>query len=209
MSGPARPPKPEAIQSTTYITGEEVKAQRQVPSRESDPPEFDLDFLKDLSVQDLHALLADSALLDAIYESQHPQAGQLAQIVSKQEREEKDARDRVTALRQEAFEKKLECEQSLIETKELEKEWEEVERNMYASLKPFSSSALFSELKSATTESEKLSESLEASFINQNSANQNEGVQDFIKEYRSARKLYHLRNERLARWKEGRVGGFR
>lgn len=206
VGGPARPPKPEAIQSIPQRTS----PQRQpAVSQIGNLPRLNPAFLDELSEEDLSQLLNSPELLDAVLQAHHPSPAQNIKLLAGLEQELQEATSRVSKLRQQTVEKRLEVENSLIETKDLENEWEAAELNMYASLKPFSSSALFTRLKAYSLESEKLAEFLESSFLGETPSDQTEGVQDFIKEYRSARKTFHLRNERLARWKDGRVGGFR
>jgi hypothetical protein len=86
------------------------------------------------------------------------------------------------------------------------REWMEVEGEMYRAIQPFSMPALQANLDYATSEAESLSETLAASFLDGHDMTSDAGVNEFIRNYRKERKTYHLRHERLQRWKEERVG---
>ncbi|KAA8914582.1 hypothetical protein TRICI_002870 [Trichomonascus ciferrii] len=86
------------------------------------------------------------------------------------------------------------------------REWMEVESEMYRAIQPFSMPALQANLDYATSEAESLSETLAASFLDGHDITSDAGVNEFIRNYRKERKTYHLRHERLQRWKEERVG---
>lgn len=86
------------------------------------------------------------------------------------------------------------------------REWMEVEGEMYRAIQPFSMPALQANLDYATSEAESLSETLAASFLDGHDITSDAGVNEFIRNYRKERKTYHLRHERLQRWKEERVG---
>lgn len=205
---PARPPKPEAIRSANQST--RVRTQSPVKATDSRPPPVvNPAFFDGRNSEELHALLNDTKLQNALYLSQCPVPAQYAEVLSGLEDEELTTRGRIEALRPNVLEKRFEVENSLIKTRELEKEWENVQRTMYAVLKPSSSEALYNRLQTAVVESEKTSDSLAASFLESQQKDSSDAVTDFIKEYRQARKTFHLRSERLARMKEGRVGGLR
>jgi ESCRT-I complex subunit VPS37 len=89
----------------------------------------------------------------------------------------------------------------------LEREWVQIEGEMYRTIQPFSLPALQSRLEYAANEAESLSEILAASFLEGASSINGDGenVTEFIRNYRRERKMYHLRKERLERWKEERV----
>lgn len=170
---------------------------------------MDPHILADRSEEELQSLLDDPDLLTALYEAKHPLPQKHLQVLQDMERQHEQVLARIQSLRPSVFEQRQKVENSLIQTKRVERDWEQTELQMYASLKPYSSQALFSNLQAAVSDSEKISETVAASFLETGSTAQNEGVQDFIKDYKTVRKTFHLRDERLARWKDGRVGGFR
>jgi hypothetical protein len=92
--------------------------------------------------------------------------------------------------------------EKLNNAKSLEKEWINQENEMYRSLQPFSLPALQTRLDIATNEAESVSDTLVNSFLEDSN---NSNVGDFVKNYRKERKSFHLRKERLERWKEERV----
>lgn len=99
------------------------------------------------------------------------------------------------------------AERRLLDTRAVERQWRDKEKDMYRALQPFSSPALYTRLVNAVAEAEALSEALADSFVD--GAEGGGDVAEFVKEYRGIRKTFHLRKERKERWDEGRVGGWR
>jgi len=171
-------------------------------------PSFPLDFLTAIdglvSRDDLQYLLHSPELLNALFTATHPSADtttatltaalsrnvELAQHLSVQEHQ-------LIALRETT-------QQKLAEAKTLERRWREKEKEMYQALQPFSSPALHARLVNATNEAEQTGDAMLESFLEQGG-----DVESFIRGYREVRKLAALRNERMGRWDEGRVGGWR
>ncbi|KAK9378824.1 uncharacterized protein V2V93DRAFT_375141 [Kockiozyma suomiensis] len=75
---------------------------------------------------------------------------------------------------------------------------------MYSALQPYAASSLKARLAAATSEAEQVSEALAGSFLDTNARGD---VGQFVREYRQVRRIFHLRKERMERWKEERVGG--
>lgn len=119
--------------------------------------------------------------------------------------------DRAKALQEEISSlgpERQRAQQILAAAQSLEREWVDVEAEMYRSIQPFSLAALQQKLDYAINESESLSETLGASFLEGTTVKKDAeagGVAEFLKSYRAERKLYHLRKERQARWREERV----
>ncbi|CCG84251.1 protein of unknown function [Taphrina deformans PYCC 5710] len=208
MASPARPPKPGGIQHTSRPSDVVPLSPKPLPTS-SVVPEVDDAFFQGRSLSELNAILENPQLLEAIYWAKHPLPIQYTQVLAEIEDEQQKLRIDLEKLSPEVLEKKFEAENSLIKTKHLQDEWEAVERSMYSALKPYTSDALYTRLQAAVSDSEKLSDSLVSSFLDAGPSPLNDDIHDFIKEYRQTRKIHHLRSERLARWKDGRVGGFR
>lgn len=208
MPIPALPPKPEAILHAGRLRSDTPDSQR-LAAKPSATPRFDDSFLDGCSEDELQVLLHDPDLLEALFLARHPHPVQYAQVLEDTERKQAELRAHVEALRPEVLEKRFEVENALMKMKALERDWEDTERQMYNSMKPMSPVALQARLQAAVTDSQAMSDSMLTSFLDFGSAPNNDNIQDFIKDYRQVRKLYHLRSARLARLKEGRISGFR
>lgn len=104
--------------------------------------------------------------------------------------------------------KRQQAQQSLGRSQSLEQDWVDLEAQMYRAIQPFSLSGLQQKLDIAIHESDRLSETLASSFLDTTSKQEAEtsgSIAEFLKNYRSERKLYHLRKERQARWREERI----
>jgi Modifier of rudimentary (Mod(r)) protein len=104
--------------------------------------------------------------------------------------------------------KRQKAQQTLATAQGLEREWVDLESQMYRSIQPFSLAGLQQRLDQAINESERLSETLASSFLDTTSKQESETsgrLAEFLKNYRSERKLFHIRKERQVRWREERV----
>jgi hypothetical protein len=125
--------------------------------------------------------------------------------------------ERILSRQDEIHQARKAAEEKLAEAKDLEKQWQAKQAEMDQALKvltlsaewnwrqPFSPPALYSKLETLTTESELLSETLATSFLE----GEDGDVSDFIREYRTLRKQYHVRRERKEKWQHGQVAGWR
>lgn len=95
----------------------------------------------------------------------------------------------------------------LLPLQRLVSEWESKEVEMYSSLKKFGSESIYSLLNDSVFESKKLTNSISQSFIQDVKEHDESSIQHFIRSYRSERKLYYLRSEKLHRFNEDRIGG--
>jgi len=102
---------------------------------------------------------------------------------------------------------KQDINQKLLRHQGLAKQWEDTEIKMYSALKKFGPENMYSLLSSSVRESKKLTNSISQSFIQDVEEHDESSVQSFIKNYRNERKLYYLRNEKLHRFNEDRIGG--
>lgn len=100
----------------------------------------------------------------------------------------------------------------LLSTHALEWQWRARQGEVDRALAPFAPASLYQRLAQGVGEHEAVCMALEESFL------EGEGhgglvtereVGDWVRRYREAKKLYYLRQERKARWDEGRVGGWR
>jgi hypothetical protein len=92
----------------------------------------------------------------------------------------------------------------------LERQWRQKQAEMDRALSPFSPSSLYQRLASSVQEQEGVCAALEESFLEGDGEMASEReVQEWVRRYREAKKLYYERRERKERWDEGRLGGWR
>ncbi|KAF8476906.1 hypothetical protein BDZ91DRAFT_843652 [Kalaharituber pfeilii] len=183
----------------------------QMLSPPSDNPLFVPPMLASKSLEDLQYLLHSPELMNALFTSTHPTSDQCSAAVSDALTQNINLATRLQALERNLIHLREHAERKLLEAKAMERSWREKEKEMYVALQPFSPPALYNRLMSAVAEADSMSEALEASFLEERGTGK-EGAKDigeFVKEYRTMRKTYHLRKERKERWDEGRIGGWR
>jgi hypothetical protein len=112
----------------------------------------------------------------------------------------------LTALERALVSQREATQKILTDAKAHERRWRDKEKEMYQALQPFSSPALYARLSNAIAEAEATSEAMVESFLDDGGA---DGVESWVKSYREIRKLTALRRERMGRWDEGRVVGWR
>jgi chromosome segregation ATPase len=159
----------------------------------------------DHRTQAITELAQSPELLRALYEST-----QQSETLYRQQKELAHKNiERARKLTQELHDldiRRHEVQEKVNSVKEKERQWEETESEMYRAIQPWSLPALHSKLNHITSESEALSETLASSFLDsRGGAADPDTVAEFLREYRKARKAFHLRREWLARWNEERV----
>lgn len=112
----------------------------------------------------------------------------------------------------------------LLSAHALDRQWRAKQVDMDTALTPFGPTALYIRLAQAVQEQEMLCTAMEESFLEgegtpRSGNNGDDGTGgglateretlDWVRRYREARRLYHLRQERKERWNERRVGGWR
>lgn len=160
------------------------------------------------SREDLEYLLHSPQLLDALFTNTHPASAQSLHALSDSLQRNADLAARLVALEPHLSVSREAAERSLLEARKLERAWRDREKEMYQSLQPFSSPALYSRLVNAVGDAEAVAEAMAESFLEEGGGDGRD-VGEFVREYRGLRKSYHLRKERKERWDEGRVGGWR
>lgn len=98
----------------------------------------------------------------------------------------------------------------LLATHALERQWRQKQSEMDRALSPFSPSSLYQRLSQGVQEQEMVCQALEVSFLDGDGGLASEReINEWVKRYRDAKKVYYSRRERKERWDEGRVGGWR
>ncbi|KAI5801634.1 hypothetical protein DFH27DRAFT_610981 [Peziza echinospora] len=225
--GPPLPPKPisDGDNSRTATPAPSSQSQPYPPPpggggggaqiAQLTPPSPDSLFIPSLlstkSVDDLQFLAHSPDLLSALFTATHPLSTQSTTLLTSALTQNIHLASRVQSLDHSLNQLRSDTERRLLEAKSLERSWRDKEKEMYVALQPFSPPALYNRLMSAVGEAESLSEALEASFLEERGESGGGGrdVGEFIREYRTMRKVYHLRRERKERWDEGRIGGWR
>ncbi|KAK9469107.1 hypothetical protein V1512DRAFT_258611 [Lipomyces arxii] len=162
---------------------------------------------------ELAALLQDDDTLNALFQATHPASLQHVATVANLTDQIKTTTDMILSKEPELTEARTRTEADLAAAKEKEKEWRTMEKEMRDTMAPYSSASLHARLGAATVEAEHVSEALAGSFLDTGHPSHSGdyalpgGVDQFVREYRRVRKIYHLRKERLERWNEDRVGG--
>ncbi|RPB08883.1 hypothetical protein P167DRAFT_567593 [Morchella conica CCBAS932] len=138
----------------------------------------------------------------------HPHAQQHEATLTAALHRNADLAARLSALEPRLHTARDGAERALLDARMKEREWRAREKEMYQSLQPFSSPALYSRLVNAVADAEAVAEAMAESFLEEGGGDGRD-VGEFVREYRALRKTYHLRRERKERWDEGRVGGWR
>ncbi|KAK7205341.1 hypothetical protein BZA70DRAFT_277874 [Myxozyma melibiosi] len=165
--------------------------------------------LKDKSRGDLAQLLEDDAVLTAYFEATHPASVSHREAVETLAGKIAASGTRINAKEETLSSRRTTVEKQLREAQKQDDVWHAREKEMYAALQPYSSSGLKARLSAATAEAEQVSEALAGSFLDMSGSSSRGGLDagQFVRDYRQVRKIFHLRKERLERWKEERVGG--
>ncbi|KAK7048453.1 vacuolar protein-sorting-associated protein 37 1 [Favolaschia claudopus] len=171
--------------------------------------------LADLSREDLEDLLNDPVYFQAIfhslsrvkamYESQAELGMANESIASKHNLELQEPLYRLRAETQEAFD----------DAKNLEARWKDVERTQREVYQRFSPQFLLMRLKHSKTAQDDASEALASAFIRQssdtgaggtpNGSTTGKEIDDFVREFKDMRKIYHKRVIWEDRWSSGLV----
>jgi hypothetical protein len=103
--------------------------------------------------------------------------------------------------------KKQQTQSRLDQIQQLTKEWEDQQKQMHEALQRFRAENIHSLLQRSVLESQKLSDSIQLTFVSHVEQHDEQSIQAFIKTYKQERKLYYLRHEKLQRYQESRIGG--
>ncbi|KAF7365107.1 Vacuolar protein-sorting-associated protein 37 1 [Mycena venus] len=170
--------------------------------------------LADLSREDLEDLLNDPVYFQAIFHSlsrvkamyqSQAELGMANESIAKHNFELQEPLYRLRTETQEAFD----------DAKNLEARWKDVEREQREVYQRFSPQFLLMRLKHSKTAQDDASEALASAFVQQSSTsdygagtpNGNAGkeIDDFVREFKDMRKIYHKRVIWEDRWSSGLV----
>lgn len=183
--------------------------------------------LQDKSRQDLADILGDPSMLQALTVSPatiHPSLAQTQDALVTVLADNITLAQHLTELETRLTHQRASAQAQLLSAHALDRQWRSKQADMDNALAPFSPAALYARLTQALQEQEMLCAAMEESFL------EGEGTQgitgngddgsagglateretlDWVRRYREAKRLYHLREERKERWNERRVGGWR
>ncbi|GAA5941142.1 hypothetical protein JCM10213_001728 [Rhodosporidiobolus nylandii] len=198
------PPPPDPHFSTLSQPPPSSSSSAFASSSRPDPPINDAlarDFpeVAQLPREDLQLLLEDPAYLDAYFNTM-PQALQLHQEVEAKMRENIELAEKSEAMKPDLERLREDTARLFNEANELKVRWAYLDEAQREAYKRFSQPAQLARCRAATTQQERLSDSLVASFLS------GEGDDEsFVKQYRDVRKVFHKREVGLRKWEEGKV----
>ncbi|EEH21041.1 hypothetical protein PABG_03272 [Paracoccidioides brasiliensis Pb03] len=186
------------------------------PTTLPQPPDIDdgwiPDSLKDKSTTDLHAILENSTLLQALsttHVSYPATQAHLTTVLASN----KQLANHLLSLESHLHSLRDSTESLLLQHQSLELSWRKKQSEMDTALEPWSPKALYQRLVASITEQEAVCRAVEESFLesegdSEGKASERE-VMEWVRKVRGEGAKLESRREMRARWDEGRVGGWR
>ncbi|KAH7928458.1 hypothetical protein BV22DRAFT_1083077 [Leucogyrophana mollusca] len=163
--------------------------------------------LAHLSREDLEDLLNDPVYFQSVFHS----LGQVKSLYQAQSElgmaNESIARGNIS-LEERLYQLRTETQGAFDEAKALETRWKELERDQREVYQRFNPQFLLLRLRHATTAQDDESEAIASSFVQGSSAtpsSNGKDVDDFVREFKELRKVYHKRVMWGDRWASGQV----
>ncbi|KZV73796.1 hypothetical protein PENSPDRAFT_648561 [Peniophora sp. CONT] len=165
--------------------------------------------LSHLTREDLEDLLVDPAYFDAIFH-ELPQVKELLQAQSELASANESIAKHNLSMQDDLFRLRGETQATYNEAKALEARWAELQREQKELYQRYTPQFLLLRLRHATTAQDDLSEALASSFVRPLAEGSgarlgSKEVDDFVREFRDARKVYHKREMWGDRWNAGDV----
>ncbi|KAI0031061.1 hypothetical protein K488DRAFT_79283 [Vararia minispora EC-137] len=160
--------------------------------------------LSHLTREDVEDLLSDQAYFDAIFHSL-PQVKDLYQAQAELGKANESIASDNLSLQSELYKLRSDTKVVFDEAKALEARWAELQREQRDLYQRYTPQFLLLRLRHATTAQDDLSEALASSFIRSGAQTNGKDVDDFVREFRDARKVYHKRAMWGDRWTAGEV----
>ncbi|KAI5807009.1 hypothetical protein EDC01DRAFT_10113 [Geopyxis carbonaria] len=203
---PLPPPKPVS-RTATPTTAAAPAAPPPPPPTSLVPSEpFVPSFLHDKPLSDLHTLLSSPPLLDSLFTATHPTSHSTTSALTTALTSNAAHAAHLSALETALIAQRAAVQQKLVAARALEGKWREKEQEMYVALNAFSSPALYARMVAAVEEAERESDVVAEAMVEGAAGGD---VEAWVRGYREGRKKVGLRRERVGRWDEGRVGGWR
>ncbi|KIJ64531.1 hypothetical protein HYDPIDRAFT_111862 [Hydnomerulius pinastri MD-312] len=163
--------------------------------------------LSHLTRNDLEDLLNDPAYFQSVFHSLSSVKSLYQSQSELGTANEAIARTNVS-LQGRLYQLRSETQDAFDEAKSLEARWKEVEREQREVYQRFTPQFLLLRLRHATADQDNASEALASSFVQASSSsglNDASDVDDFVREFRELRKIYHKRVMWGDRWAAGQV----
>jgi len=163
--------------------------------------------LAHLSREDLEDMLADPTYFQAIFHSLD-RVRSLFQAQAELGMANESIANHNTMLQDSLYRLRSETQDAFNEAKALEGRWKDLEREQREVYQRFTPQFLLMRLRHATTAQDDKSEALASTFVQSSSTSPSPGngeVDDFVKEFKALRKVYHKRVMWGDRWAAGQV----
>jgi len=159
--------------------------------------------LAHLSREDLEDLLADPTYFQAVFHSLN-QVKALYQSQAELGMANESIANSNMVLQEKLYKLRSETQDAFDDAKRLEARWRDLERDQREVYQRFTPQFLLMRLRHATTAQDDQSEALASAFVNAPATDSYES-DDFIKEFRELRRVYHKRVMWGDRWAAGQV----
>ncbi|KAF9817276.1 hypothetical protein IEO21_03536 [Rhodonia placenta] len=166
--------------------------------------------LSHLSRDDLQELLVDPVYFQALFHSLNQ-----VKALYQAQAELGNANDTIAknnlTLQDSLYQLRSETQEAFNEAKDLEAKWKEVEKEQREVYQRFTPQFLLMRLRHATTAQDDLSEARATEFVQASSVEPNvasansKDIDDFVREFKELRKVYHKRVMWGDRWAAGQV----
>ncbi|KAI0087832.1 hypothetical protein BDY19DRAFT_1010730 [Irpex rosettiformis] len=164
--------------------------------------------LSHLTREDLEDLLVDPAYFQAVFHSLNEVKALYQRQAELGLANESIAKNNI-ALQDSLYQLRNDTKQAFDQAKQLEARWKELEREQKEVYQRFAPQFLLLRLKHATTAQDETSEALASSFVqatpSSDPTQNSKDIDDFVKEFREMRKVYHKRVIWSDRWSAGEV----
>ncbi|KAG2066446.1 hypothetical protein BDR04DRAFT_1160228 [Suillus decipiens] len=161
-----------------------------------------------LTREDLEDILNDPAYFQSIFHSL-PQVKELYQAQTELGMANEAIARANLSLQDRLYELRTETKEAFDNAKSMESRWKDLEREQREVYQRFNPQFLLLRLRHATTAQDDASEALASSFVQSSpspsSGNDASDVDEFIREFRELRKVYHKRLMWGDRWASGQV----
>ncbi|KAJ3773815.1 hypothetical protein FB446DRAFT_731487 [Lentinula raphanica] len=176
---------------------------------------MDFPELAHLSRQDLEDLLSDTNYFQAVFHSL-PRVKAIYDAQAELGNANESIAKNNLALQEKLYRLRSETQDAFNEAKNLEARWQEVEKEQREVYQRFTPQFLLMRLRHSVTAQDDISERLATAFIQRQSLGSPESqsgtatpsgkeIEDFIKEFKEARKIYHKRVIWSDGWSKGQV----
>ncbi|CCL99720.1 uncharacterized protein FIBRA_01742 [Fibroporia radiculosa] len=184
---------------------------QQLPNAMSSPLLADFPELAHLSRDDLQELLYDPVYFQAVFHTLNHVKSLYQAQAELGSANETIAIENNLALEESLYHLRSETQDAFNEARDLEARWKEIEKEQKEVYQRFTPQFLLMRLRHATTAQDDISEARAADFVQASSAEpvpistNGRDIDDFVREFKELRKVYHKRVMWGERWAAGQV----